>query len=106
MVFKFLRRRPGGEIVIPDQDDGSAASTASGSNGLGGSDTSILNTLKQFEKLHHLDPNLPIEELNEIDSTLSSANAEKGIEIDAELEDNSPYPEVCHPERLLSFWFA
>ena len=54
-----------------------------------------LNALKEFEKLHHLDPNLPLEELIEIDAALDGANPEKGIEIEQILtEDNSPYPEV------------
>lgn len=54
-----------------------------------------LNTLKEFEKLHHLDPNLPLDELIEIDAAINAANPEKGIEIEQILtEDNSPYPEV------------
>ncbi|ORY55280.1 OPT family small oligopeptide transporter [Pseudomassariella vexata] len=54
-----------------------------------------LNILKHFEHQHKLDPNLPIEELNELDAILRSGDAEKGIEIEAALmEDNSPYPEV------------
>lgn len=54
-----------------------------------------LNTLKEFEKLHHLDPNLPLDELIEIDAAINTANPEKGIEIEQILtEDNSPYPEV------------
>jgi len=57
-----------------------------------------LNALKEFEKLHHLDPNLPLEELIEIDAALDGANPEKGIEIEQILtEDNSPYPEVGYP---------
>lgn len=61
-----------------------------------------LRTLKEFEKLHHLDPNLPLEELNQIDDALNGANGEKGIELEQILvEDNSPYPEVGHaPSHL------
>lgn len=58
-----------------------------------------LNSLKEFEKLHHLDPNLPLDELVEIDAAINTANPEKGAEIEQILtEDNSPYPEVgpCH----------
>lgn len=54
-----------------------------------------LNTLKFWEQQHKLDPNLPIEDLNEIDGVLAEGNCEKGIEVEAALlEDNSPYPEV------------
>ena len=66
-----------------------------------------LNTLKEFEKLHHLDPNLPLDELIEIDAAINTANPEKGIEIEQILtEDNSPYPEVgCYGRRIFSFFF-
>lgn len=54
-----------------------------------------MNALKRFEKMHHLDPNLPIDELNEVDAILHAGNAEKGVAIEQYLvEDNSPYPEV------------
>jgi hypothetical protein len=54
-----------------------------------------LNTLKYWEQQHKLDPNLPIEDLEEIDGVLAEGNCEKGIEVEAALlEDNSPYPEV------------
>ncbi|KAK9424113.1 putative OPT oligopeptide transporter protein-domain-containing protein [Seiridium unicorne] len=54
-----------------------------------------LNTLKYWEQQHKLDPNLPIEDLDEIDGVLAEGNCEKGVEVEAALmEDNSPYPEV------------
>ena len=94
MVFKFLRRRRGDEDkekdVMPDADDGSLE---------GGLDS--LNTLKQFEKMHRLDPNLPLDELDEVEVALNSRNVEKGAEIEQILaEDNSPYPEVSQPQRF------
>lgn len=56
-----------------------------------------LRTLKEFEKMHHLDPNLPLEELNHIDDALNGENGVKGLELEQILvEDNSPYPEVGH----------
>lgn len=55
----------------------------------------VLNSLRQFERMHHLDPNLPIEHLNQVDIAISAGNVEKGIEIEQILvEENSPYPEV------------
>lgn len=55
----------------------------------------LLNSLKHFEKMHRLDPNLPLEELDEVETALHTANVEKGAEIEQILaEDNSPYPEV------------
>ena len=57
-----------------------------------------LQHLQQFEKSHKLDPNLPIDDLNDVDAAIATGNAEKGIEIEhALMEDNSPYPEVRPP---------
>ena len=54
-----------------------------------------LEQLQNFEKIHKLDPNLPVEELKEVDAIIASGNAEKGAEAEAALvEENSPYPEV------------
>ncbi|KAF4583015.1 small oligopeptide transporter, OPT family [Ophiocordyceps camponoti-floridani] len=54
-----------------------------------------LKHLHEFEKAHKLDPNLPIDDLNDVDAAIAMGNAEKGIEIEhALMEDNSPYPEV------------
>jgi hypothetical protein len=56
-----------------------------------------IGTLRRFSKNHELDPNLPIEELNELDNALEEGNIEKRIEIEREFVENSPYPEVCLP---------
>lgn len=54
-----------------------------------------LKHLQAFEKAHKLDPNMPLDELNDVDAAIATGNAEKGIEIEhALMEDNSPYPEV------------
>ncbi|KHJ34530.1 putative small oligopeptide opt family [Erysiphe necator] len=54
-----------------------------------------LDHLKEFAETHQLDPNLPIEELAEIEEVLSSGNVEKGVITEEALfADNSPYPEV------------
>lgn len=54
-----------------------------------------LQHLAEFEKAHKLDPNMPLDELNDVDAAIATGNAEKGIEIEhALMEDNSPYPEV------------
>jgi len=92
MVFNFRRRGEAEEITpLPMPADGYSAE-ASG--------VEALNMLAQFEKAHKLDPNLPIDELNEVDTALATGNAEKGLEIEhALMEDNSPYPEVSLDER-------
>ncbi|KAK1758619.1 OPT oligopeptide transporter protein-domain-containing protein [Echria macrotheca] len=83
MLSRLFRRRRHDEDVVPDLDDGS----------LEGADS--LSSLKQFEKMHRLDPNLPLDELDEVEVALNSSNVEKGAEIEQILaEDNSPYPEV------------
>jgi hypothetical protein len=86
MVSFFRNRRR--EEVRPDADsDGSPDGQATG--------VEALNTLKAFERSHHLDPNLPLDELNEVDNALASDNAEKGLAVEQALvEENSPYPEV------------
>jgi len=84
-----LRKRHEPEHVAPDVETSPDAEDrrASGAEALG--------ALKHFEKMHHLDPNLPIDELNDVDAALHAGNAEKGIEVEqALLEENSPYPEV------------
>ncbi|KAK3956275.1 OPT oligopeptide transporter protein-domain-containing protein [Pseudoneurospora amorphoporcata] len=88
MLRNFFRRRHGDEDVMPDMvDDGSMEGDSTG--------LEALTALKQFEKMHRLDPNLPLNELDEVETALNSANIEKGTEIDQILaEDNSPYPEV------------
>lgn len=54
-----------------------------------------LQHLQQFEKMHKLDPNMPLDELSDVDAAIATGNAEKGLEIEhALMEDNSPYPEV------------
>lgn len=54
-----------------------------------------LQHLAQFEKMHKLDPNMPLDELSDVDAAIATGNAEKGLEIEhALMEDNSPYPEV------------
>ena len=93
MVFRFLQRRSrdSDKDVMPDIDDGSVE---------GESGVDLLNSLKHFEKMHRLDPNLPLEELDEVEIALSTRNVEKGTEIEQILnEDNSPYPEVRRPSH-------
>lgn len=55
-----------------------------------------LKSLERFEKkAYKLDPNLPLDKLNELDAAIATGNAEKGMEIEqALMDDNSPYPEV------------
>ena len=84
---------PQGGESSPDVEEG----RASGAEAVG--------ALKHFEKMHHLDPNLPIDELNDVDAAIHSSNPEKGLEVEqALIEDNSPYPEVSslmRPEKRL-----
>jgi hypothetical protein len=54
-----------------------------------------IRALRRFSKEHELDPNLPLDELDEVDEVLKDGNAEKGAEVERVLlEENSPYPEV------------
>jgi hypothetical protein len=85
MALGFLRslRRRREDEVVPDMD-GSLEGDSTG-----------FASLKQFEKMHRFDPNLPLDELEEVDIALNTDNVEKGAEIEQILaEDNSPYPEV------------
>jgi len=84
-----IRKRHEAEHITPDADTSPDAEDRRASG------AEALSSLKQFEKMHHLDPNLPIDELNDVDAALDSSNAEKGLEVEqALIEDNSPYPEV------------
>lgn len=85
MAMGFLRSiwRRREDEVVPDMD-GSMEGDSTG-----------FASLKHFEKMHRLDPNLPLDELEEVDIALNTSNIEKGAEIEQILaEDNSPYPEV------------
>ncbi|KAI0007044.1 small oligopeptide transporter [Xylariaceae sp. FL0662B] len=86
MVFNF-RKRGVTEKVTPDITPSNDGANSTGDN--------ALDTLKNFEQQHILDPNLPVEDLNDVDAALASGNVEKGMQVEASLlEDNSPYPEV------------
>ncbi|KAI1079611.1 small oligopeptide transporter [Whalleya microplaca] len=86
MVFNF-RKRGVTDGVTPE-----ASISNDGANSTG---VKALDTLKAFEQQHILDPNLPVEELNDVGAALASGNVEKGLQVEATLlEDNSPYPEV------------
>ncbi|KEY68656.1 hypothetical protein S7711_00534 [Stachybotrys chartarum IBT 7711] len=85
MVHSIFRKRHEAEEITPMPDPIEA--TASGID--------KLKYLADFEKAHKLDPNLPIDELNDVDAAIATGHAEKNIEIEnALMEDNSPYPEV------------
>jgi hypothetical protein len=85
---KFFRKRGEPEEITPVSGPMEAQAEASGID--------HFKSLREFEKNHKLDPNLPIDELNDVDAAIATGNAEKGIEIEhALMEDNSPYPEVC-----------
>jgi hypothetical protein len=89
MGLSIFRKRHEAEDVTPLPGPLEAAAAAA-------SGTDHLENLKQFEKAHKLDPNLPIDDLTDVDAAIATGNAEKGIEIEhALMEDNSPYPEVC-----------
>lgn len=94
-----LRRRHEQEDALPEVIEGMGAESM-GAEGTGAdtgvaSGTEVLNTLKHFGRMHHLDPNLPIEELNDVDNVINTGNVEKGVTVEhGIMEDNSPYPEV------------
>jgi hypothetical protein len=86
MVSRFFRRRRNGEDAVPDGDNGSLEGALES-----------LNSLKHFEKMHRFDPNLPLDELDEVEIALNDSNIERGPEIERILaEDDSPYPEVSN----------
>lgn len=95
MVFNLRKKKD--ETVVPDEPEGQASGVDPGVARM----ANPLNTLEQFEKEHKLDPNIPIDELNEVDAALASGNAEKGAAIEeALIEENSPYPEVRAAVRV------
>lgn len=83
----FFRRRHEPEDVTPLPAPGDTVEV---------SGLEHLKSLEQFEKkAYKLDPNLPLDQLNELDAAIATGNAEKGMEIEqALMDDNSPYPEV------------
>ncbi|EFW99104.1 small oligopeptide transporter [Grosmannia clavigera kw1407] len=94
-LFNFRRRHEPGEIQPEILPATSGAYGVEEDNIQAATGSDALNTLKQFKNLHQFDPNLPIEELNDIDDALQSGNAEKGLQMEQVIvEDNSPYAEV------------
>lgn len=86
---RLFRRRHEAEIVAFDVCMAETSSEREILQSLG------VASLKQFEKMHRLDPNMPLDELEQIDAAIRQGNAEKGVEIEHLIvEDNSPYPEV------------
>lgn len=86
---RLFRRRHEAEIVAFDVCMAENSSEREILQSLG------VASLKQFEKMHRLDPNMPMDELEQIDAAIRQGNAEKGVEIEHLIvEDNSPYPEV------------
>jgi hypothetical protein len=85
MASLFRKRREAEEITpIPGPPDGQSSSIEK------------LKGLTDFDKIHKLDPNMPIDDLNEFEAAIATGNDEKGFDIEhALMEDNSPYPEVC-----------
>jgi OPT family small oligopeptide transporter len=84
MVSRFFRRRYRNGEEAGEGDNGSLE---------GGLES--LNSVKHFEKMHRFDPNLPLDELDEVEIALNDSNIERSPEIDRILaEDDSPYPEV------------
>ena len=98
MVLGFRKRGQEPEVTMA-QSVHSSEDAVSSSNEKSGEvvDTTVaVETLKDFSKMHKLDPNLPLEELDQVDDALRTGNAEKELAIERALvEDNSPYPEVC-----------
>ena len=101
MVLGFRKRGQDPEVITA-RSVHSSEDAVSSSNEKGGevSDATVaVDTLKNFKDIHKLDPNLPLEELDQVDAALRTGDVEKELAIEQALvEDNSPYPEVC---RLL-----
>jgi len=86
-MFRF-RRRPGVE--------GDGTPKISSSEG-----ADALDALERFEQEHHLDPNIPADEIEAVGVALAAGDPEKALEVEVTLvEDDSPYPEVWpYPTR-------
>lgn len=94
VVRRLFRRRHGAEIVAFDVAVAETSSEREILRSLG------VASLRQFEKMHRLDPNMPMDELEQIDAAIRQGNAEKGVEIEHLIvEDNSPYPEVSQSPK-------
>lgn len=87
MVPNIFRKRHEVEEVMPVSGPIEGDATA----------IAHLKHLRAFEKAHKLDPNMPIDELTDVDAAIATGHAEKGKGFEIEqalMEDNSPYPEV------------
>ena len=50
----------------------------------------VLETLKHFEKMHYLDPNLPLDELDEVEAALTVADKDERPALVAGGEEVAP----------------
>ncbi|KAI5867752.1 small oligopeptide transporter [Durotheca rogersii] len=92
MVFGFRKR-----VIARDVSrEGSTSSNEGGET----ASTQALHTLRHFEEQHKFDPNIRIQDLNDVDTVLAAGDTEKCIEVEtALLEQDSPYPEVSATVR-------
>lgn len=99
MVLGFRKRGQDPEAIVSHSVHSGSEDAISSSNEKSGTfiDTTVaVDNLKGFSKLHHLDPNLPLEELDQVNNALETGDPEKELAVERALvEDNSPYPEVC-----------
>ncbi|KAI8632990.1 OPT family small oligopeptide transporter [Xylariaceae sp. FL1651] len=85
-IFRSRKR------AITEED---TTSKGSSSDGVEASGTEALNVLKDFEHKHQLDPNLPVNEIENVEAVLATSDTEKALGVEVALiEDDSPYPEV------------
>jgi hypothetical protein len=97
MVLGF-RKRAAQDSISAVQTANSSSDAVSSSNEKSGMvvDAAVaVDHLRDFTKLHRLDPNLPLEELDQAEEALKTGDIEKEIAVERVLVgDDSPYPEV------------
>lgn len=103
MVFGFNKKaHEAGVVEVTDtnisNEDNLEASHAIQASGIEVQES--VQNLKKFKKLHKWDPNLPIEQYDNVTAVLDTGDIEKEVAIEqALLEENSPYPEVAAAVR-------
>jgi OPT family oligopeptide transporter len=95
---RFRKERPAA-VNVPSEEDYEKAPVVTGisteGTGTKNSTEDVEHDLSSFAETHSWDPNLDSKKLDAINNAVHSHDIDAEVALEHELEENSPYPEVC-----------
>jgi hypothetical protein len=95
-MHRFRKEKP---AAVPVQSGGDfeKAPVVTGTEGSGSKNSTedVEHDLSSFAQMHSWDPNLDSKKLDAINDAVHDHDVEAEVALEHELEENSPYPEVC-----------